>query len=324
MIRLRSLVFALTLPAAASAAVDPALLGLVMPDARIVSGIQVSQSQASAFGQHMLAQIPRDSAVFQKFVTATGFDPRRDLQEIVAASSDPSATSAANGNGALILARGTFQPDTILTVARGVGSAIVNYRGIDIITAPARSGADSLAFLDGATAVVGGQSVVKATIDRRFSGAIFSGALADKARAVSGGNDAWFATLAPLSEFVQGRLGGSIRDGKSVAALSFLQTILQTSGGISFGADAVTVSAEAMTQSAEDAQTFVNAVKFLGGMLQASPSKDARAAALAKLLASAKFEADGTLVRLTLSVPEQELEQWFPRTRTRRLAGIRQ
>src|ERR1700676_3734489 len=73
--------------ATAMAGVDPGLLNLVMPDAKILTGIQVDQSQASPFGQYVLSQMQFNDPGFQKFMTVTGFDPRSDLHEILAATS---------------------------------------------------------------------------------------------------------------------------------------------------------------------------------------------------------------------------------------------
>src|SRR5262249_54723379 len=58
--------------AVALAAVDPALLALVSPDARLVTGIQVDQSKASKFGQFVLSQIT-DNEDLKKFVSDSGF-----------------------------------------------------------------------------------------------------------------------------------------------------------------------------------------------------------------------------------------------------------
>ena len=38
-------------------AADPGLLSLVMPDAKIVSGIQADQTRSSLFGQYVLSQM---------------------------------------------------------------------------------------------------------------------------------------------------------------------------------------------------------------------------------------------------------------------------
>jgi hypothetical protein len=69
----------------APAAVDPALLDLVMPDAQVLAGMQVQQSLASPFGQYFLTQIPSNDGA-SKFATSTGLDPRRDVREILMAS----------------------------------------------------------------------------------------------------------------------------------------------------------------------------------------------------------------------------------------------
>ena len=55
--------------------VDPALLALVSPDAKMLVGIQVSQTQASPVGQYLLSQVQLDGNT-SKMMTAAGFDPR--------------------------------------------------------------------------------------------------------------------------------------------------------------------------------------------------------------------------------------------------------
>src|SRR5215472_3544736 len=70
----------------ALAAIDPGLLNLVMPDAKVLSGLQVDQTLNSPFGQYILNQFQPNDQGFLKFMSATGFDPRHDLREILAAS----------------------------------------------------------------------------------------------------------------------------------------------------------------------------------------------------------------------------------------------
>ena len=80
MTTVRSTIFGFLIAAvAASAAVDPILLNLVMPDAKFVSGIQVESSRNSPFGRYVLSQIEMNDPGFTKFITTTGFDPRLDL-----------------------------------------------------------------------------------------------------------------------------------------------------------------------------------------------------------------------------------------------------
>src|SRR6266404_5576775 len=172
----RSLIFvSLVAAATAMAGVDPALLNLAMPDAKILSGIQVDQSAASPFGQYVLSQMQLDAG-FLKFVTTTGFDPRRDLREILAA--------AATANG----------------------GTVTQYRGFNLLSSAEQGSNSAVAFLDTTTAAMGDADTVKAAIDRRIAGSNFSGPLAQKANEVSAVNQAWFATVTPLSEFLSGKV----------------------------------------------------------------------------------------------------------------------
>src|SRR5438105_1545007 len=69
---------------------DQQLMNMLMPDAKVVAGINVTQAQTSPFGQYMLSQMAKNGAGFQDFIASTGFDPRRDVTEIlVATNADP-------------------------------------------------------------------------------------------------------------------------------------------------------------------------------------------------------------------------------------------
>jgi len=72
------LLFAGLLPAA-----DPQLVSLLMPDAKVVAGINVEQARNSPLGQFMLAHMQRGDEGFAKLAATTGFDPRRDLHEVL-------------------------------------------------------------------------------------------------------------------------------------------------------------------------------------------------------------------------------------------------
>jgi len=100
-------VFCGTLPAA-----DPRLLNLVMPDAKILAGVNVAQARTSPFGQYILSQIQNQATGFDQLTALTGFDPRRDVSELLAASN-----SNPHGSGALVLATGTFNPAVITAFA---------------------------------------------------------------------------------------------------------------------------------------------------------------------------------------------------------------
>ncbi|MBZ5611223.1 MAG: hypothetical protein LAP38_23425 [Acidobacteriia bacterium] len=304
MLKLRSLVLVIAIQAAALAA-DPALLRLVMPDAKVIAGIQVDQSKNSVFGQYVLSHMQVDDQSLSKFIQDTGFDPRRDVREIVIASN---WTSTSPQSRWLVLAKGVFDIHKIEHVAEGSGATITNYKGTDIYTYPgqgAQQADNAIAFLDAGSAAVGDLPSVKGAIDRQKSSAAASGQLVAKVGSVSAKNDFWFVTLVPLSEFA-----GTMPDPNVSGAMrnNMLTAVNQASGGIRFG-DTVTLSAEAITRSDKDAQALVDVVKFVVGMLSMNRQDNAAAGQVASLLDTLDCKTTGNVMTLSLAIPERQLEQ---------------
>src|SRR5208283_867708 len=101
------MVFAGTLPAA-----DSRLVGLVMPDATVIAGVNVTQAKASPFGQYVLGLVTPHDRQLQALATLTGFDPRQDVSELLVATNTGGRAVAG-----LVLARGTFHVDTLTAAA---------------------------------------------------------------------------------------------------------------------------------------------------------------------------------------------------------------
>ena len=296
---LRFLAAMLLAATAAPAAVDPALLDLVMPDAQVLAGMQVQQSLASPFGQYFLTQIPSNDGA-SKFAAATGLDLRRDVREILVASVG-GTFGARNANPGLILVRGTFDPARFAAVATLSGSSVTPENGVMVITPPQKNAAGtSLAFLDPSTLVIGDSASVKAAIARRAANASFAGPLAQQAQIASGANDAWLTTLTPLAQFMKGAT--------TPVPPALLQTVGAISAGVHFDAGAVTLLGEVSTPSAQDAQSMADTLKFLTAMLQANKNQNPEAAAV---LQGAQFTVNGPVMRISLSVAEQQMEQLF-------------
>ena len=263
------------------AAVDPALLSLVMPDATVVAGVRVDQAQNSPLGRYLISQMKLD-AQREKLLASTGFDPLRDLQEIVLASTA--------GNRSVVLAKGVFQPGRISAAAGLLGAPTTTYKGIQLLGA---NGDSSVAFLDASTIAVGNTAAVRGTIDRQ--GSLYNGALAQSIRDASGTYDAWFAAATP-SDLMSGR----IPQGSQVPA-RMLQTIHQIAGGLRFGSTSVSVAADAVTGSPQDAQALADVLRFLAGMA----TLDANTA---PLLQSLQFSAAGSSTHIALEIPEKDVE----------------
>src|ERR1700691_3254289 len=75
-------------------AADSQLMNLVMPDAKILAGVNVTSAENSPLGQFLLSKIGLIGGIPQDFITATGFNPLQDVSEILAATAaDPSNPS---------------------------------------------------------------------------------------------------------------------------------------------------------------------------------------------------------------------------------------
>ena len=87
-----------------------------------------------------------------------------------------------------------------------------------------------------------------------------------------------------------------------------LQSILESSGGIKFGAT-VDLTFDALTRSPQDATSLADVVRFLASMMQMQRQKDPRAAILANAFDNMNLTATADRLHLSMSIPEQSIEQ---------------
>ena len=297
----------------ALAAVDPGLLALVAPDSKALIGAQVAATTSSVFGQYLFSQLPDDTSI-AKLTTAVGFDPRRDIQEVLVASGDtPSA--------AILLGRGHFAPDKIGAAAKLAGAVGTKYRGFEILSGGPNAQVNvgdrpaSFVFLDNSILAVGDTASVKSLLDRRSANTSFAGALADRAKQISASNDIWFASLTPPSGIFGGAPDNGAQANPGNPMLTMFQAALQASGGIKFSPTAVVVNAEVLAKSAQDAQSMVDVLRFGASMIQMNRKQGGPAANAASLLDAATFATSGSVAKISLSLPEQQMEQLFMQSR---------
>ncbi len=279
-------------------AADPVLVNLVMPDAKIMSGVNVTKAKISPFGQFLLLSLPADAGLNQ-FVSTTGFDPRQDLQEVLMASNGTA------GNR-LILGRGQFNPAKIAAaaVADGKGTTSI-YNGAQLILPKAANSKEAMAFLlDGTSstiALAGDVASVKAAIDRRNSANSIDVKLSQKL-ATYGATDAWTASIVPLSSLKvdtgSSPLGGVLKG-------DLLQKVQSTSGSITLSSQ-VAILAEAITDTDANATALGDVVKFLASMIQMQGGNTA--VPVSTLLKSLNITTDHNTLKVDLTIPEDQLE----------------
>jgi len=306
MIKLRNFgPLVLILQMTAFGAADPGLLRLMMPDAKVIAGLQVQQTKNSLFGQYVLSHMQVEDAGFKKFIAQTGFDPRRDVTEIVMASNWEQSTPQSRW---LVAARGSFNLPQIVGAAKANGGTVTDFQGASILTysEPGKPEVESgIAFFDSSSAVMGDLASVRAAIQRKQSNAAASGDLLGRVQDVSLKNDFWFVTVVPISEFA-----GAMPNPNLSGAMKgdLLSAIHQASGGIRFG-NTVTISGEAVTRSPKDAQALADVFRFLAGLIQLNSENNKVAGQVSTLLDGMDLKTNGNVMTMLLAIPEQQMEQ---------------
>jgi hypothetical protein len=283
----------LTAFSGALSAADPQLLNLVMPDAKVLAGVNVEQAKGTQFGQFVLNQLQTHDAQMQQLVAMTGFDPRRDVSELLVSSD-----GVAGSKTGLALARGSFDIAKITAAATVAGAATEVYNGFTILEDPKNKEA-GIVFLDATKVAAGDIASVKGAIDRLKTPQLLPAAVTVKVNQWSLSQDAWGIATVPPDSLVptgQGTQNPMFNVGKSVQAAA---------GGVKFGA-LVVFSGEAQCDTAQNAKTLGDMVQLLINMAQMQANLDPTAAALIK---SVTVTADGNLMKIQASLPQEVLQQ---------------
>jgi hypothetical protein len=274
-------------------AADPQLLNLVMPDAKILAGVNVDQAKTSPFGQYVIAQIQAQDPHFQEFVAETGFDPTKDLDELLIASNGTGKTAAH-----LTLARGTFNADSIGAAAKAGGATSEVYNGVTIVENSKHG--DGFAFLNGTLAIAGDIASVKAAIDRQSAPSTLPASLLVAVNQLSTTEDAWGISEVPPPALKPPANAPNL---PTIPPNTF-QNITQATGGVKFGAQVV-FNAQLLANTAPDATAVANILEFLTNLGEMRFQQNAQALAALK---SVVINASGNTVAISASIPEAQVE----------------
>ena len=271
-------------------AADPQLLNLVMPDAKVIAGVNVEQAKGTQFGQYILSQIQTHDSDMQKLIDLTGFDPRRDVREVLVASDGtPQAKTG------LALARGNFDVARITTAATTAGKDVAteSYGGVTILEDSKAS--HGIAFLDSTTVVAGDLGSVKAAIDRRSNAQPLPAALLVKINEWSNAQDAWGISAVPPTS-----LAPAHTTQQPNQMLNSAQSVQQAYGGVKFGTNVV-FSGEAVCDTAPNASTLGDLVKFMLNLAQMQAAQNPQAQALVNAVT---VTPSGTSLKISASLPQ--------------------
>jgi hypothetical protein len=292
-----------TLLAANAFGADAQLLNLVMPDAKVMAGMNIVNSEISPLGTFILARAS-GSADLQQLISQTGFDPRKDVTEILAASNGN--TSAPIG---LILAKGTFDVAKITAAIGTVPTqSVSSYKGATLIVGTSATDQHAVAFLNGTIALAGDVASVKAALDRKDAVNSVDPALATQVQRLSTTQDAWTVSLASLGSLIPTAAASSVpSDGMGGMVAGLAKNVLSSSAGVKFGST-VQFTAQAVADTAQDASSLADVVKMVGSLITMSAAGNTEMAGVAQLAQSLQVSATGSTVNISASLPEAQVE----------------
>lgn len=274
-------------------AADPQLLNLVMPDAKILAGVNVDQAKSSPFGQFVITQVEAQDPNFQVFVAETGFDPTKDLDELLVAANGAGKTASH-----LTLARGTFNADSIDAAAYAAGATSEVYNGVTIVENSKHG--NGFAFLSGTLAVAGDIASVEAAIGRQSAPSTLPASLLVLVNQLSTTEDAWGISEVPPPAI---KPPANVPNLPTIPPSTF-QNIQQASGGIKFGAQVV-LNAQLLANTAPNATALATVLEFLINLGEMQLQQNAQALTALKSVAIA---ASGNTVTISASIPEAQVE----------------
>jgi hypothetical protein len=277
---------------AIACAADPALLNLVMPGAKIFAGVNVERILASPIGKEIDSKIREGAPQFQEILNQTGFDPRRDLKEILIA-----ATAEGQNGPSLILVRGLFDGAKLAAYVVSSGQTPLLYEGVPILSNPAQK-SGSAALLDNGIVVAGELDQVRAAIHRRNHGTVLPAEVISRIAALSERYDIWFqssVSVMPAST--------KISDPRFQQAGDLIKSIQQLSGGVKFSSG-VDVAAEVVTHNEKEASNILGAMQLFTGFLTANPQSPRGLKPNA-----VKLSAEGKTVRFAFSISSEQLAE---------------
>jgi hypothetical protein len=265
--------------------------------------MRVSEVRDTPFGRFVLKEFAGEGNEFENFVKATGFDPRRDVQEVL--------YSAPAGEGWLMALRGTFPAARLIALGKLSGAEVTLVDGLQMVNTSKAAASPfgkpmAFAFLNPTTAVAGDERSVRQAIVRRRTAAGPAAQMAARAAELAALWPGWFVA----SDF-------STVSGSTPLSSGMQKLVQRASGGLRFG-DTVGLNAELIARTANDAKTVGEFLRFLSKAGEGAT--DPQAAAIVQMLSTAEISVMATSVKLGLTIPESVLESFVTESRVEELA----
>ncbi|HVW83509.1 MAG TPA: hypothetical protein VHB50_02465, partial [Bryobacteraceae bacterium] len=237
-----------------------------------------------------------------KLIAATGFDPRKDVTEILAASNGVQPKP-----DTLVMAKGNFDVGKIVAaVSTKSNQQVQTYGGATLITGTDSKIEHAVAFLGSNIAVAGPLASVKAAIDRSTGVNSINPSLAAQVQTLSTTEDAWSVSVASLASLLPGTITGPKDNPVAAQTLQLVKNIQSSSGGVKFGAN-VLVTGQAIADTPEDATALADVVRMVASLVSIA-GQNGKAGDAAALLQNLQVTTSGSTVNISASIPESQIE----------------
>jgi len=262
---------------------DPALTAFIPPDTVVLSGVHMDQIRAAPLYRKLAAQnrLPR----FDEFPAEAGFDPQRDVNEVMLAS---------DGNRVLAAARGDFKGK------RPRALQPTPYKSYQLFIKDDRT---AIAYLDDHTVLGGSHVAVRAAIDQwsTHSGSGPADLLA-RVRALPADAQIWAVALG-----WKGASAATLRQMGNAANLDrLLRSVEAASLTVDFRAG-VHAAATGNCRTDAEAKTLSDQLRGFAGLARLSVPKNRPE--LLRVFDGIRVAQEGQLVKLNIDVPEDLAEQ---------------
>ena len=249
------------------------LTDLLPAETRAVFGIRVHNIAFSPLVKGLASQASGMSGDWMKLIPANGFDPLRDIDEVLIAAAGEGKSAPA-----LLIAGGRFD------VAH-LGEHARQYRNVPMLGGE-KEGEGVIALLSPEIALAGDQAMVRAAIDHRGSGNKIDRALNDRITSLRQRYDIWGLGDHP------GALAEQLGDTKGLESVDRFQFGMQLTSGLE-------LSGEFHVSDPEEAAKLNQSMQLMAMMLKSQkPSAN-----------GVKFDVqvDGGTLKFAVSIPDAEL-----------------
>ena len=287
--------FAGLLPANAA---DPQLLNLVMPDAKVLAGVNVDQAKTSPFGQYVLSQMQLQDTHLKELTALDRLRPHPRRPRVARGDERRRRPADRPGLGARQLRPGPHQRPA--RCRRAAASEV--YNGVTILEDPKQTERFRVPERDHRRRRRPGQRQGRHRPRRPRSASLPTPVIV-QVNQWSSTQDAWVVTTVPPSFPAPGRRHARHPRHRTAEQNNAFQGIQQAAGGVKFGTNVV-VTAQAQAATAQDATQIGDTLKLLASLAQLQSNGDPRVSALAQSLT---VTTNGTLLNVSVSLPQDQL-----------------